>query len=117
MKSKFLFLLCAVVLSTAAAKAAVVEFHIAAGTGSNSWNTENSPVVAKSGDTVRIFNDDNINHRLHTNGEPCAHGPEMVPGDHYDCVLDEAWDPEVDGFLYDHDFGSDTRFWLKATAQ
>src|SRR5262245_50451183 len=52
----------------------VVEFRIAQGTGTNSWNTEETKVEVKVGDILRIINDDDVVHRLHTDEDrPCAH--------------------------------------------
>src|SRR5689334_18993767 len=45
---------------------AQIEFHISAGTGAGPWNTADHSVVGIVGQTLRIFNDDAVAHRLHT---------------------------------------------------
>src|SRR6185295_125924 len=52
----------------------VVEFHIPAGTIDKPWNTLENPIKVKVGQTLRLINDDSIDHFLHTNGSPCTHG-------------------------------------------
>lgn len=94
---------------------ALVEFHILPGTGESPWNTKETTVEVKVGDTVRIINDDSIPHTLHTFGRPCEHQPAAsLPGEFYDCVIATTADPRID-LLYDHDFGQKARFYLKAT--
>lgn len=93
----------------------IVEFHIAPGTGSGAWNTRATMVNVKVGQTLRIINDDDIPHLLHTFDRPCAHqGPESLPGQHYDCVISTTANPDID-LLYDHNFGEKSRFWVRAT--
>ena len=100
------------------ANAAVVEFHIRAGTASNraQWNNRAETVNVKIGDTLRLINDDSVVHALHTDeGVPCEHGADMAPrGGSYDCVIAEAYDSNADGPLIDHYF-HDAKFWLVAT--
>lgn len=76
----------------------IKELHIPAGTGNKAWNTRGTPMVARVGDTIRIFNDDTTTHRLHTNGRPCQHGNDIRPGQSSDCVVQS----QFDGELYDH---------------
>jgi hypothetical protein len=95
------------------AQAEIVEFHFAAGTGRSAWNTQETTVEVRIGDTLRIINDDTIAHQLHTNGAPCDHGTSMRPGGHYDCFIQFALNPDTDGPLYDHNVGSSAPFWLK----
>jgi hypothetical protein len=92
----------------------IVEFHIKAGTANNSWNTRDTIVTVHIGDTLRIINDDVIQHRLHTNGAPCPHGPNFAPGTSFDCAITKAFDPGEANPLYDHNVGSKAEFWLKA---
>ena len=92
----------------------IVEFHIKAGTANKSWNTRDTMVVVHIGDTLRIINDDVIQHRLHTNGAPCPHGPNFAPGTSFDCVISKVFDPGESNPLYDHNVGSKAEFWLKA---
>ncbi len=98
-----------------AAQAAVIDFHIPAGTGGKPWNTMATAVEARIGDVVRIINDDSIDHLMHTFGRPCEHQPEpSKPGDVYECEIATTADPRIDT-LYDHNFGITARFYLKAT--
>jgi hypothetical protein len=53
----------------------VVEFHIKPGTGAKGYNTAATAVTVKVGQTLRLFNDDTVVHRLHTSGAPCPHQP------------------------------------------
>ena len=92
----------------------IVEFHIKAGTGAAAWNLQAATVTAKVGQTVRIFNDDAVVHRLHTNGAPCPHGPNIPVGTSFDCVISKAFDPGTSP-LYDHIAGTTAEFWLKTS--
>lgn len=95
--------------------AEIVEFHIAPGTGKNPWNTPDTMVRVKVGQTLRIINEDNMVHMLHTNGKPCPHQPkDSKTGDYYDCFIKTPVTPEKD-ILYDHNVGSKARFYLEAT--
>jgi hypothetical protein len=63
-------------------------FRIAPGTGANPWNTAASPVVVFVGQTLRVCNDDTVNHQLTTGGAGCANqGAPMANGQIYDCVI------------------------------
>lgn len=115
MKHTALALSLMALVGTTAARAAVIDFHIPLGTGSGPWNTMATVVEARIGDTVRIINDDNIDHLMHTFGRPCPH-PETAskPGEVYECEISTTADPRVDT-LYDHNFGIKSRFYLRAT--
>jgi hypothetical protein len=95
----------------------VIEFHIKAGTGAGSYNTAETPVVVKVGQTLRLFNDDTIAHRLHTSGAPCPHQPgNTAPGASFDCVITKSIDAATTpGAVYDHIAGPSSVFFLKAT--
>lgn len=126
MKTKFIYagLLAAVLAAPSISRAEedvedsaeVVEFHINRGTGLKPWNTRDTVVNVKVGQTLRIINDDTIVHRLHTNNDrPCLHQPESSrPGDFYDCVIINPADPDVD-LMYDHNSGGTGRFFVRAT--
>lgn len=103
-------------LGSAGVRAAddVVEFHIAKGTGKNPWNTRETVVEVKVGQTLRLINDDDITHYLHTPGRPCGHGKNpFKAGETYDCVVSGVADPDKD-VLYDHQFGPTSRFYVRA---
>lgn len=100
-------------LVSAVSFADVVEFHIADGTQGGAWNTQETPIVAKLGDTIRFYNDDSIKHRLHTFGAPCNHGPDFAPGTTWDCVVSKSFSSESEGALYDHNFGEDAAVWIE----
>ncbi len=91
----------------------VVEFRIAAGTGSMPWNTMQNPVQVKVGQVLRIINGDSVMHQLHTFGAPCPHGNAFGPGQYWDCAITKVADP-VNTVLYDHNFGSKSRFYVNA---
>lgn len=103
-------------MAATAADPTVVEFHIPADTGRGAWNTRETMVAVQVGDILRIVNDDTINHRMHTNGKPCDHGPTIVPGASFDCVVSRTLNPDTDGALYDHNVGPSAAFWVAATA-
>jgi negative regulator of replication initiation len=89
---------------------AVVVFHITAGTGTQPWNTAATAVQAKVGDTLRIVNDDNAPHRLHTDGNPFPHqANDIAPGQSVDILLQTAFQGQP---LYDHDAGPGAQFWI-----
>ncbi len=97
------------------AHGALIDFHIPLGTGSGPWNTPQTAVEARIGDTVRIINDDTVEHLMHTFGRPCPHQPNpSKTGDAYECEITTAADPRIDT-LYDHNFGIKARFYLRAT--
>jgi hypothetical protein len=115
---KTLGIAAALVVGLASAQAfETPEFHIAKGTGKGAWNTEAEIVLVKVGDTLRIFNDDTVEHQLHTFGAPCDHGPNMEPGTSWDCVIGSAFEPKSSGALYDHHYGPEAAFWVRATAE
>jgi hypothetical protein len=51
----------------------VVQFTIRAGTGRGAWNTPQTPIKARVGQTLVIKNEDSINHWIHTNFGPFFH--------------------------------------------
>jgi predicted CopG family antitoxin len=94
-----------------------VEFHIPAGTGPGSWNSRDHAVMGVVGQTLRIYNDDSVNHRLHTNGIPFQHpDADTAPGTFSDFVLHDIFDLDTNPGLYDHDFGESARFWISVRA-
>lgn len=63
-------------------------FRIVSGTGSNAWNTSVAPLVVYVGQTLRICNDDSVNHQLTTGGNGCANqAAPMANGAFFDCVI------------------------------
>lgn len=92
----------------------IVEFRIKAGTGNAGWNTQAEIINAKIGQTVRVFNDDTVIHRMHTGGSPCPHGVNIPVGGSQDCVITKAFDATVSNGVYDHIAGTAAKIWLKA---
>lgn len=86
----------------------VVEFRIGSGTGMRSWNARGTPIKVYVGQTLKIINDDSVNHRLHTNGSPCPHTADITPGNSVNCVIASAYSsdpaPAGNGPLYDHNY-------------
>jgi hypothetical protein len=96
------------------AEGRVVDFRIKPGTGLKAWNEATDPVRVKVGDILRIHNDDDISHFLHTSGAPCPHGKHSFkPGESYDCIISTPHDPRRGG-IYDHDGGPDAPFFIQA---
>jgi hypothetical protein len=91
----------------------IVVFRIKSGTGTKIWNTKAEMLLLKRGQTLRLVNDDTVNHRLHTNGAPCDHGTAFAPGEQFDCQLDDNFDPGARSPLYDHIAGVRAEFWIK----
>jgi len=92
----------------------VIEFRIAAGTGTQAWNQPANPVVAHVGDTLRVVNDDSVPHELHTSGRPFPHPAQAIdPGQSMDFTLLSAFDPGHDGALTDHLGGPASQFFLE----
>ena len=97
--------------------AAMIEFHISAGTGSNPWNTRDTAVTGVVGQTLRIHNDDNVAHRLHTSGAPFPHAAnDIMPGTFSDVVLSQPYSLDTMPGIYDHNFGQSARFWISVQA-
>jgi len=94
---------------------AEVEFVIPAGTGENSWNSQETMVNVVVGDVLMIRNDDDVTHQLHTFGAPCSHGSAIEPGETWNCNISRAYNPDSDRPIYDHIVGRSARFWLRAT--
>lgn len=95
----------------------VVEFRIKAGTGSGPWNTRETMVTVKVGQTLRIVNDDSTVHRLHTGGAPCPHQPGsgLKNGEEYLCKIERTLDVgNGRPATYDHISGQNASFFLKA---
>jgi len=96
---------------------AVIEFHIPAGTGSNPWNTRDTAVKGVVGQTLRIYNDDNVPHRLHTSGTPFLHAAnDSLPSTFSDVVLAQPFNLDTPAGVYDHNFGQIARFWISVQA-
>lgn len=94
-----------------------IDFHIPAGTGTAPWNTHDSAVEGVVGQTLRIYNDDNVPHRPHTPGVPFPHpGADIAPGTFADYTLNNVFNLDTNPGLYDHDTGADARFWISVRA-
>jgi len=96
----------------------LIEFRIKAGTHGGAWNTRPEMVVGVVGQTLRIFNDDDVMHRPHTSGQPFAHAAtEIAPGTSMDFPLTDAMDPSAAAMapVYDHLYGPAAQFWIKVT--
>jgi hypothetical protein len=95
----------------------LIEFHIPAGTGGNPWNTRDTAVQGVVGQTLRIHNDDNVPHRLHTSGAPFPHAAnDTLPGTFSDVVLTQPYGLDTMPGIYDHNFGQTARFWINVKA-
>lgn len=87
----------------------IVTFHLPAGTGPQSWNSQTTAIHAHVGDTLRIINHDSIGHRPHTDGKPFAHpAADIAPGESADYMLISPFN----GRLYDHNFGPGAEIWI-----
>jgi hypothetical protein len=96
---------------------AMIEFHIPVGTGSNPWNTRETAVIGVVGQTLRIHNDDNVAHRLHTSGAPFPHAAnDIMPSTFSDVVLSQSYSLDAMPGIYDHNFGQGARFWISVQA-
>jgi hypothetical protein len=95
----------------------VVEFRIKEGTGSGPWNTRDTMVTVRVGDTLKIVNDDTTVHRLHTGGAPCPHQPGngLQRGQEYTCEIRSPLEvgPGAPA-TYDHNQGTSASFFLRA---
>lgn len=98
-----------------AASSAVFEFHIPAHTGARPWNTPAGMVRLTVGRKLRIVNDDNTIHQLHTDGFICLNDKFMAPGESYDCLLTQPYDPDVSGPLYNAIYGPLSSFWIEVS--
>lgn len=112
---RLIMLICFLVSSLLAAD--IVDFHIKKGTQRGAWNDSKGELVLKVGQTLRIHNDDTIRHRLHTNGRPCSHGPNIEPGKIWDCKLTKEYNAKEHGPVYDHYVGRSARFWIKVSKE
>ena len=93
----------------------IVEFHIAAGTGSGPWNASETRVIAKVGDTLRIWNDDTAPHQPQSDGGTPYSQPQssIAPGSSADFSLHSPFQPGPGHQLYDHLNGPGAVFWLE----
>ncbi len=72
-------------------------------------------INAKIGQTIRVFNDDTVIHRLHTaNNAPCPHGVNIPVGGSRDCVVGKAFDSTNSNAVYDHIVGQSAKIWIKS---
>ncbi len=94
------------------ASAEIIEFRIVKGTGSQAWNSPGQTLMLKVGDTLRIYNDDDVVHQLHTPGRPCSHGRSFAPGTSFDCVASKSYSLSRDGAIYDHGHGPKAPFYI-----
>lgn len=95
------------------AEQALVVFRIPAGTGAGDWNTAETTVRARVGDTLRVVNGDSVPHRLHTDGAPFPHPQGDIPaGGSEDLLLESPHDSGPEPPLYCHTHGSTSEFWL-----
>ncbi len=115
MKIKLLVAAACLQLFTLNSFADMIDFHIANGTVEKAWNSAQTPIKAKIGDTIHMINDDSVVHRLHTYGAPCDHGPDFAPGATWDCVVTGAYSSTTDGALYDHNYGESAEVWFEVT--
>ncbi|HEX6118888.1 MAG TPA: hypothetical protein VFZ03_05495 [Dongiaceae bacterium] len=93
-----------------------IDFHIPAGTGSGPWNAREQAIAGVVGQTLRIFNNDSVAHRPHTNGVPFQHAASgITPGTFADFVLDDPVGLDTPS-VYDHNFGAAARFWISVRA-
>ncbi len=99
---------------TLTVQAEMKEFRILAGTNSGPWNTMEQIVEVKVGDVLRIYNDDTVNHQLHTFGAPCPHGSLIKPMAFFDCKILKEYDASKDQQIYDHLIGPQAPFFMKA---
>ena len=90
-------------------------FTIMAGTSGAAWNTKDTVVNLKVGDTLTLVNHDSEVHAIHTGGRPFAHFPPVQPDASYTEPVTGTWDPDVDGPLYDHYNPETGFFWVKVT--
>jgi hypothetical protein len=92
-------------------------FAILPATGSGAWNAMTSPMVVYVGQTLRITNNDTVNHQLHTGGKPCPHQSNAAaPGGFYDCVISAETTGTAtmkDYSLYDHALGTASKFYVR----
>lgn len=100
--------------NAASTNADIVEFHIPAGTNDKPWNSLDNPIMVKRGQTLRLINNDSIEHFLHTSGAPCSHGSRAFqPGEFYDCVITKVHNASA-GDNYDHEQGPDAKVYIQA---
>lgn len=94
-----------------------IEFRIPAGTGTGSWNTREQMVMGIIGQTLRIINDDSVDHRLHTGFAPFPHPIGVIRPDEFaDFVLQFPYDGNTQRPLYDHIAGPNAQFWINVSS-
>jgi hypothetical protein len=90
-------------------------FRIRAGTGQGAWNTPQTAIVGRVGETLTIINDDTVEHQLHTNGAPCPHmNSPIPPGGQGICQFSQ---PYNEGPLYDHLYQQTSQVYISVSAQ
>lgn len=91
-----------------------VEFRVRAGTGGSPWNTSSTPIQTFVGQTLIVYNDDTINHRIHTNGSPFAHQPgDTAPNASTSFVILSAHSGTATD-TYDHNAGTSANIYIEA---
>jgi hypothetical protein len=56
----------------------IVQFRVRAGTAGGAWNDANTQILLFVGQTLRVYNDDNVNHKIQTNGQPFASQADQI---------------------------------------
>lgn len=93
----------------------VVNFTIANGTQGSPWNTAGSPIQVFVGQTLRVYNADTIQHRIHANGAPFDHQADnTAPGATTNFAILKAHSAGA-GDLYDHNVGTTATIYIEAT--
>ncbi|MBM4250787.1 MAG: hypothetical protein FJ146_02340 [Deltaproteobacteria bacterium] len=78
----------------------VVEFKIKAGTGNGPWNDAATTINLKVGQSLKITNEDTVDHLLHTGGAPFPHARNPIkPGTSVTFQVTKAF---AGPMLYDH---------------
>ena len=75
-------------------------FHIQPGTGSGPWNSAANPITMRVGEKLTVYNDDSVDHWIHTNGAPFFHPFQGIPpGESRTYTANSAYNS---GPLHDH---------------
>lgn len=93
-----------------------VVFRVANGTNGSAWNSLATQILVFVGQKLRVYNDDSVNHRIQTNGNPFAAqamNDQIAPGAFKDIAVTSAIATN-NTTTYDANFGTNARIFIES---
>lgn len=91
-----------------------VVFRVANGTNGSAWNSLANQILVFVGQNLRVYNDDSVNHRIQTNGNPfAAQTDQIAPGAYKDFAVSSVVATN-NATTYDANFGTNARIFIES---